>query len=135
MSFHDLSRVGGRLNMPFELGLAFALRELRGSHDIVMLDARPYRLDRTLSDLKKVDHHLHEGRAQIAISCVLDVLGEGASDPDPDAVVRLYRRLARVAAGLKRRYGRSTIYYAAVYRAVLSAAIGFAQDAGFTSAG
>lgn len=137
MSFHDLSRGGtpARLNMAFELGLAYALRELRGAHDVVVLEAQPYRLDRTLSDLKKADHHVHEGKPQLVISCVLDVLGEGANDPDPAVVLGLYRRLARVAAGLKRRYGRSTVYYAAVYRAVLSAATGFAQDAGLTSAG
>lgn len=135
MSFHDLSRVGGRLNMPFELGLAYALRELRGAHDVVVLEAKPHRLDRTLSDLKKIDHHAHERKPQVLVSCVLDILGDTGGAPDPVAVVALYRRLARVTARIKRRYGRSTVYYAAVYRAVLSAGTAFAQEAGFTSAG
>lgn len=136
MSFHDLSRAGtpARHNMAFELGLAYALRELRGSHDVVLLEARPHRLDRTLSDLKKTDHHVHDGKPQVVISCVLDVLGEGAGDPDPAAVLALYRRLARTAQDIKARYARETLYYAAVYRAVLGAGTTLARKAGLLSA-
>lgn len=136
MSFHDLSRLGvpARLNMPFELGFAYALRALRGSHDIVVLEGRAYRLDRTLSDLKKTDHHVHEGKPRVLVSCVLDVLGEGEADPDPQTVVEVYRELVRVADGLKQRYRRSTVYYAAVYRGLLTAGTVLVQKAGLQPA-
>jgi len=132
MSFHDLSRADtpARLNMAFELGLAYALRELRGAHDVVLLEVKPYRLDRTLSDLKKADHHVYEGKPGVVISCVLDVLGEGASDPDPEAVLALYRRLMCTAQDIKARYARETLFYAAVYRAVLGAGTTLARKAG-----
>jgi hypothetical protein len=54
VSIHDMSRVGApaRFNMPFELGLACALAEYRGCHDLVILDRVPHRINVTLSDLR-----------------------------------------------------------------------------------
>ncbi|MGH2626137.1 MAG: hypothetical protein ACRDHY_05750 [Anaerolineales bacterium] len=59
-SFHDLSRVqlsGGapRFNMPFEVGLAVATARWRPAHQWFLLEARPYRLQQTLSDLGGTD--------------------------------------------------------------------------------
>jgi hypothetical protein len=55
LSVHDLSRVelsGGapRFNMPFELGLAVEMSRHQ-KHDWFVLEAKPYRLQRSLSDL------------------------------------------------------------------------------------
>src|SRR5215213_6502999 len=58
ISVHDLSRVGApvRFNMPFELGLACALKlEHPSIYDVFVLDAVEYRLDKTLSDYKGRD--------------------------------------------------------------------------------
>src|SRR5262245_19348009 len=54
VSIHDLSRVGVpvRFNMPFELGLACAVASQAKSHAYILLERKPYRLDRTLSDIK-----------------------------------------------------------------------------------
>ncbi len=65
-SLHDLSRVElsgdvPRFNMPFELGLAVAMRR-RGRHDWWVLESRAYRLQRSLSDLNGTDPLVHGGR-------------------------------------------------------------------------
>ncbi|MEA2327635.1 MAG: hypothetical protein QOE68_2594, partial [Thermoanaerobaculia bacterium] len=52
ISVHDLSRVSTpvRFNMPFELGIACALKLLHPlEYEVLVLDTTPYRLDKTLS--------------------------------------------------------------------------------------
>src|ERR1700678_2020330 len=46
ISFHDLSAVGlpVRFNMPFELGLACAIRKMKGRHQYYIFDAKTHRL-------------------------------------------------------------------------------------------
>ncbi len=57
VSIHDLSRVElpVRFNMPFELGIAFALSRLERSHKFVLLEAKRHRLQKTLSDVNGID--------------------------------------------------------------------------------
>ena len=59
VSFHDLSHVElpPRFNMPFELGVAWAMREYRGRHDLHVFERVPYRL------LKTLTRHQAQGRA------------------------------------------------------------------------
>src|SRR5439155_7351898 len=56
VSIHDLCRVTlpARFNIPFELGIAYALSRSEG-HKFIVLDSKSYRTDVTLSDLKGVD--------------------------------------------------------------------------------
>jgi hypothetical protein len=64
ISIHDLSRVSTpvRFNMPFELGLACALKLLHPlEYELFVLDAKAYRLDETLSDYKGRDPMIHHG--------------------------------------------------------------------------
>jgi len=67
-SIHDLSRVEltdgvPRFNMPFELALAIATSRGRGSrHEWWVLEASPYRLQQSLSDLNGTDPLIHRGQ-------------------------------------------------------------------------
>lgn len=133
VSFHDLSRVQPppRFNMPFELGLAFALKKYRGRHQWYIFEDRIGRLDRMLSDLKGTEQHFHHGRPRPAISCVLDVLGTPHKDPDPRRVARLATDLSAVAKDLKKRYGRRDIFYPAPFRQFMAAGIERARAEGF----
>jgi hypothetical protein len=63
-SFHDLSRVRldkgtPRFNMPFELGLAVATAHWRPAHQWFLFEAKPFRVQRTLSDLGGTDAYIH----------------------------------------------------------------------------
>jgi hypothetical protein len=66
-SFHDLSRVQldkgtPRFNMPFELGLAVATAHWRPAHQWFLFEAKPFRVQRTLSDLGGTDAYIHAER-------------------------------------------------------------------------
>ena len=96
VSLHDLSRVGNpsRFNMPFELGIAYALRRSFGRsrpHLFVILESEPHRLSRTLSDMAGYDPLIHYGKPRGAITAVLDSLGAGSGAPSPQDVYRLRR--------------------------------------------
>ena len=79
ISVHDLSRVSTpvRFNMPFELGIACALKLLHPlDYEVFVLDAAPYRLDKTLSDYKGRDPLIHHGTSDGLLACVLDAFVE-----------------------------------------------------------
>ncbi len=65
VSIHDLSYASGRsarFNMPFELGLAYALHQKRKAHDFRIMESREYRLQMTLSDLNGIEPFVHNRR-------------------------------------------------------------------------
>lgn len=125
VSIPDLSAVGRpvRFNMPFELGLACALKAAGGRHDFLVLEKKPHRLDRHLSDLRGIDPKIHHGTAQGAIGAVLDVLAKPGRNPDATAVMRLYRVLRRYVPLLKRRHRSPDLFSQRIYHELV--ALGF----------
>lgn len=98
VSFHDLSAVEPppRWNMPFELGLACAIRELgRGvaKHKFFLLEKENYRLNQYLSDMKGIDHKVHRGAPAGAISAVLDVLNKPGYNANTSEVLTLFTEM------------------------------------------
>ena len=139
VSLHDLSRVGypSRFNMPFELGIAYALKWFkRGnrSYLFVLLDSEPHRLSRTLSDLAGHDPVTHRGKPRGVITGVLDSLGAGTGEPSPEVVYRMWRRLMRVARALKAQQHRDLVYSRTMFKLLVAAATQLAIDGGLLSA-
>jgi hypothetical protein len=63
-SIHDLSRVSTppRYNMPFELGLAYSIRKYSvqpSQYCFIILESKPHRFIKTLSDMSAYDPHIH----------------------------------------------------------------------------
>jgi len=55
--------------MPFEVGLAVATARWRPAHQWFPLEARPYRVQQTLSDLGGTDAYIHgDGPRQLLIA-------------------------------------------------------------------
>ena len=136
VSIHDLSRVGPppRFNMPFELGVAFAQRvyvQSANNHSIVLVESVPHRLSRTLSDMAGFDPVIHSNRPRRAISCILDSLGSGASDPSTDSVYRMWRQLMRASAQLKIAADRDDIYSRSLFRKLVAASTELSARSGF----
>lgn len=129
-SIHDLSRVGvpARFNMPFELGLACGLALSGEPHDVLVLDARPYRLDRTLSDYKGRDPLIHYGRPDELVDCLSDVF-QIAREPSPEVLKSEARFLRKSAREIAARYG-GTLFRPAAFRALVAAATQRAQQQG-----
>jgi hypothetical protein len=123
LSIHDVSRVSGyppRFNMPFELGLAAAIGLGRWSrHDFFVLERRPYRVQRTLSDLNGYDAHVHGGTPEGAIAVLLDVVGSPRS-PDPEHVRAVARALWIAARDFKRRHRSESVFRPAIFRKLVA---------------
>lgn len=112
-SVHDLSRVQvsgrgrgavPRFNMPFELGLAVAVARLdrdRSAHTCALLEARPYRLQRSLSDMNGFDPIIHNGTRAGAVRSMFEIFAV-TSPADLRSALRLAAGLARAAKRLKR---------------------------------
>jgi hypothetical protein len=133
MSIHDLSRTGMpvRFNMPFELGLACSLKVANpAAFEVFVLDGRPYRLDRTLSDYKGRDPLIHGGTCDGMVACLLDTFATEVSDAAAQ-FRSAARDLRRSALFLKRQMRASSLYRPALFRLVVGAAADIAIDRGF----
>jgi hypothetical protein len=98
ISIHDLSYGHcrpARFNMPFELGLAYAERYRTGDHEVHVLEARPYRLQRTLSDLNGIDPKIHHRKPARAIHAVLGITRRPDGNPSTARVLALFERVWR----------------------------------------
>lgn len=138
VSLHDLSRVGGpaRFNMPFELGLAYAMRVYRSPENrylFVILESTPHRLSRTLSDMAAHDPAIHEGTGRGAVRAVLNSLGTPSVGPFPEDVDSLYRKLSKVVRELKRRDRTPTVFKRGTYLRTVAAATALATQASLIS--
>lgn len=109
VSIHELCYarcLPSRFNMPFELGLAVALRFSGVQHDFHILESEPHRLLRTLSDLNGVDPLIHGNDPARAIRCVLSVIGRRGRNPPAAQVAEFYQQIwETVVPPLRRAHG------------------------------
>lgn len=130
VSVHDLSIVRPlpRFNMPFELGMACA-RKMQSplAHDFLVLDRKPLRLQRHLSDLAGIDPKIHHGTPIGVISAILDVFARPDQDVAAVEVHELYKLLSGLIPNLKVRHGSRDLYNARVFEDLV--AIGRAMTA------
>ena len=136
VSIHDLSRVGlpVRFNMPFELGIAFALARIDRGHKFILLEAERHRLQRTLSDVNGIDPGIHGATVKGIISCVLSLLGKQRENPHPKQVAHIHRQLWKTVPFLKRNHGRSNIYSRAIFDELVAGAFTLAKKDGLIAA-
>jgi hypothetical protein len=116
-SIHDLSAVGMpvRFNMPFELGLACAIKEQTRQHNFLVLEKRPHRLQKHLSDLGGIDPKIHHGAVRGAIRAVLDILDKPRENPSVAEIMCRYRRLIKMVPLLKEWHGSKSLFNTRVY--------------------
>jgi len=134
VSLHDLSRVGqpARFNMPFELGLAYALRWYQRSsrrYLFVLLESVPHRLSKTLSDLAGHDPLIHSGKPIGVETAVLESIGSSYDYPSPEDVYSIWRRLMKVSRTLKSRYRTDSIFSRRMFNSLVAAASQLAAGA------
>jgi hypothetical protein len=116
--------------MPFELGVACALALRGDAHEIVVLDTKRYRLDRTLSDYKGRDPLIYSNLDSL-VAAVADVF-QVANEPAPEvlkAEARFLRKSARTIVGS---YG--TMFRRAAFRVLVAAATRRARQQGLIPA-
>lgn len=127
-SIHDLSRVTlsdhltvPRFNMPFELGITYALSQMT-SHSFFVLEEKPFRIQTSLSDLNGHDPHIHKGNPVGILRCVLDCFGSSSGSPPLSALESLNRRLTRIAQRLQREHRVEGPFHPYLFRRVTEAA-------------
>jgi hypothetical protein len=132
MAMHELSRVGmpSRFNMPFELGLACAIKDFNPTkYDIFVLDSKAYRIDRILSDYKGRDPLIHSGTCNGMVACLLDTFESHAGTP---AEFRQAATVLRQSAALmKRQLGSTSLFRPSLFRLLVAAATKIGQVRGF----
>jgi len=133
MSVHDLSRTGTpvRFNMPFELGLACALKlQHPTDYEVFVLDAIPYRIDRTLSDYKGRDPLMHGGTCNGMLTGLLDIFQTDIHD-----AAREFRRatlvLRKSAALMKHQVNSTSMFRPLLFRLLVAAATRIAIERSF----
>ena len=133
MSVHDLSRTGTpvRFNMPFELGLACALKlQHPTDYEVFVLDAIPYRIDRTLSDYKGRDPLMHGGTCNGMLTGLLDTFQTDIHD-----AAREFRRAALVlrksATLMKHQVNSTSLFRPLLFRLLVAAATRIAIERSF----
>ena len=135
VSIHDLSRAGtpARFNMPFELGLACALKLADPTnYEIFVFDARPYRIDRTLSDYKGRDPLIHQATCEGILACLLDTFITDV--PDALSQFRKATRELRKSMRLLKESAKATsLFRPALFRLLVAAATDIAIERGFIS--
>jgi hypothetical protein len=133
LSIHDLSRTGmpARFNMPFELGLASALKIADpNAYEVLVLESQPYRLDKTLSDYKGRDPLIHHGTSDGMIASLLDAFVSKV--PNPAKEFRDAARLLRKSVALlKREMNTTSLFRPALFRLVLLSATKIGDERGF----
>jgi hypothetical protein len=133
ISVHDLSRVSTpvRFNMPFELGIACALKLLHPTdYEVFVLDTTPYRLDKTLSDYKGRDPLIHHGTRDGLMTCLLDAFAQPNAPSARDAR-RALALLSRAVNLLKGDARSNSLFRASLFRSLVAAARGVAIDFDF----
>lgn len=132
ISMHELSRVGtpSRFNMPFELGLACAIKDHNPTkYDVFVLDSKAYRIDRTLSDYKGRDPLIHGGTCDGMVACLLDTFESRVGTP---AEFRQAARVLRQSAALMKRQLKSTsLFRPSLFRLLVAAATKIGRNRGF----
>lgn len=123
ISIHDLSAVGQpvRFNMPFELGLACAIKQQKGRHDFLIFEKEAHRINKHLSDVGGIDPKIHGGTARGAISAVLETLGKPSGNPSTAEVMKLYRRMTQRLPWLKSQHGDRHLFSPRVYEGLVMA--------------
>ncbi len=130
-SFHDLSRVEldsappqtPRFNMPFELGLAVALRQtLSRRHEWFVLEAKADRLGKSLSDLGGTDEHVHGGTARGLLRALTNALARSRHRPTVAELEQIYADLVKAASAIKQSLGTDSLYSARPFKELVVAA-------------
>ena len=133
ISIHDMSRVGipVRFNMPFELGLACALKlEYATNYDVFVLDSVEYRLDKTLSDYKGRDPLIHHGTSNGMLACLLDTFQTGIVNA-PAEFRRAVRLLQKSANLMKIDLKAKSLFRPSLFRRLVAAATEIAIERQF----
>ncbi len=130
-SIHDLSRVEldrnepqtPRFNMPFELGLAVGWEKTRaGRHVWFVMEAKDYRLEKSLSDLKGTDPYIHGGTIEGVFREIGNAFVRQGMQPSVPQMRSIYRHVKDGVPAILRRCGAGSVFQARAFKEISIAA-------------
>ena len=128
-SIHDLSRVAlsgalsvPRFNMPFELGITYALSQVTSHHSFFVLEEKAFRIQASLSDLNGHDPHIHGGSQTGVLRCVLDCFGQPSGSPSLSDLQGMTKGLQRLASKFQKEQGVESVFHPHLFRQIVTAA-------------
>lgn len=123
-SIHDLSRVEmdrtppptPRFNMPFELGMAVTCARLgTNRHNWFLFETKPWRVQKSLSDLDGTDPHLHHGKVEGVMRELCNAFVRRKFRPTVPKMMRAYRQVSRQVDAVRTSAGSESIFAARVF--------------------
>ncbi len=108
--------------MPFELGLAVATQSVDRDHKWVLLETRPFRLQKSMSDLNGFDPHIHRGTPVGVLHALRSAFQRDRGRPNVDDLRALLRVVAGTARNLKASSRSKSLYDASSFRELVRAA-------------
>jgi hypothetical protein len=113
------------------LGIACAHKLLHpADYEVFVLDATPYRLDKTLSDYKGRDPLIHHATRDGLMACLLDAFAQ-RNAPVARDVRRALSLLSRAANLTKSDVRSNSLFRPSLFRSLVAAARGIAIDFDF----
>jgi hypothetical protein len=110
-----------RFNMPFELGIAVERsRRPDVTHQWVVFEEQPHRLQRTLSDLNGTDPYIHLGDPDRLLVELSNALVRHIAEPSLERLRHVHAVVRRAARRARREYG--TLYGARPFKDLVVAA-------------
>lgn len=132
-SIHDLSRVEldrkppcstPRFNMPFELGLAVAWSKTASerNHKWFVFESKPFRVQKSLSDLNGTDPHIHDGTVKGILRELNNAFVRTRNRPTVPQMMQTYRLVSRRLAEILKDAGAKTLFEASAFQSLCYAA-------------
>ncbi len=107
--------------MPFELGMTVAWAEVsQSNHYWIVLESKPYRLHKSLSDLNGYDHFVHNGTVAGVFRALLDAFDK--PDVSIAEMKQIYGKLRQFGAELQTTYRLDSLFQPSAFRRLAIAA-------------
>jgi hypothetical protein len=121
-SIHDSSRIElssgiPRFNMPVELGLAlYRSRVTKGRHQVHIFESKPYRTQRSTSDVNGMDPQIHRGTVTGLMAGLRNIFRQrGDVTTVPETLIS-YRAVKRKLPELRKKAGGQSLFGASLFQ-------------------
>jgi len=128
-SIHDLSRIElskgiPRFNMPVELGMALYRSHIsKGRHRACVFESKPYRTQRSTSDINGIDPQIHNGTAKGVMAGLRYIFRQPGDVTTVPEMLSSYRAVRRKLPELRLNAGEKSLFEASVFHDLTLAAL------------
>jgi hypothetical protein len=103
--------------MPFELGLAVAWEKLNPKkHDWFVFEGKPYRVQKSLSDLNGTDPQIHGGQVSGVMRELSNVFRRPKNQPTVPEMMATFNAISRGSAKILKEAGATSLFEARAFQ-------------------